>query len=181
MADTNPVSAMLVANCYHQTARVLNDQFVKPNCPIAATHGVSMILLNALSNELGLKSLYVQETGIEPKRIHALDKLLKQLSPAVQTSLNTRFQRIRQSVGNHAGGTETFEDILATHGDDFVRWRYAHEAFQKRDDGTHGLRIDGIHQLFFTFQAIVEEFQSRNHDSGGRQILSMPRLRYAEA
>lgn len=167
MADTNPVAAMLVANCYHETARMLNDQFVKPNCPISATHGVSMILLNALSNELGLKSLYVQETGIESKHIHALNKLLKQLSPAMQTSLNTRFQRIRQSVGNHAKGTQTLEETLVTHRDDFVKWRYVHEALEKQDDGTAGLRIDGIHQLFFSFQAIMEEFQSRNHVSGG--------------
>ena len=99
---------------------------------------------------LALKSLHLQETGKEADRIHDLSKLFRELRAATRSSLDQRFQRIRQRTPTYNSRPKTIEQVLVDHKDDFVDWRYV---FEKQGD-SHVELLD----LEPAVEAIIEEY-----------------------
>ena len=113
----------------------------------------SAIILWAISTEVALKALYAQESGKEHSHSHKLVSLFEKLEPGTRSSLETRFQAIRDQRPLYKGRSNSLEDVLIEHNRDFVDWRYVYEST--------GERQNQILDLKPTIKAILAEFENR--------------------
>ncbi len=129
---------------------ITNDPEAASGCFMAST------LLRPFATELALKALYIQETGGERILKHDLKVLFQSLKPATQTSIEQRFERIRQDKvdrGIYSGEGGLLSQVLANHGNDFTEWRYIYEH-------AHGASTKPT-VLNSLLEAVIEEYQSR--------------------
>ena len=119
----------------------------------------SAILLRAFAAEVALKSLYSQETGKEADWVHDLSRLFQELRPTTRTSLDRRFQRIRQRTSTYDGRPKTIEQVLADHKDDFVNWRYVF--------GQQGTSHVELLDLEPAVEAVIEEYLDNSRQQSG--------------
>ena len=126
--------AMTLAQAFHWADRHLDGLLANPAIAsdqlAAAGCGITSIVLRPLATELALKALYMQETGGEPKHKHDLKVLFESLEPATQSSVEQRFERIRQEKinrGVYSGEIDSLLQVLTNHRNDFEKWRYLHE------------------------------------------------------
>ena len=114
----------------------------------------STILLWAISTEVALKALYAQESGSDPSHDHRLISLYEKLEPDTRSSLETRFQAIRDQRPLYKGRSNSLEDVLTEHNRDFVDWRYVYESI--------GGRQNQILDLKPAIEAMLAEFEIRD-------------------
>ena len=84
--------------------------------------------------------------------------LFESLDPATQTSVDERFERIRQTKinqGIYTGETESLLQVLTNHRDDFEKWRYLHEKIGVGLN-THPTVLNSV------IEAALEEYLSRS-------------------
>ena len=112
----------------------------------------STIILWAISAEVALKAMYALERGKDPCRDHKLATLFEKLEYGTRSSLETRFQTIRRRRALYKDRTNSLEDVLKEHSEDFVDWRYIYEK-----PGMQNQILD----LKPAIEAILEEFEDR--------------------
>ena len=153
--------AMVMARAFYWADRHLDGllaQSAFANDNLAAVGcSVTSIVLRPFAVELALKALYLQETGREPKHEHDLKILFDSLKPSTQTSLEQRFEHIRQTKitqGIYTGETDPLPQVLTNHKDDFEKWRYLHETIGVGLE-THPTVLNSV------MEAALEEYLSR--------------------
>ena len=114
----------------------------------------STILLWAISTEVALKALYAQESGSDPSHVHRLVSLYERLEPDTRSSLETRFQAIRDPRPLYKGRSNSLEDVLTEHNRDFVDWRYVYESIEGRQNQILDLKP--------AIEAMLAEFEIRD-------------------
>ena len=117
----------------------------------------STIILWAISAEVALKALYALESGKDPSQGHELATLFGKLEHGTRSSLETRFQTIRNQRELYKGGANSLKDVLIEHNKDFVEWRYIYE-----NPGLNNQILD----LKPAIEAILEEFEDRDRPPG---------------
>ena len=133
---------------------LLNVSVKVPNPdPVQATGCFfSAILLRAFAAEVALKAMYTKETGKAPQWEHNLSIPFCGLKPSTQRSLDQRFQRIRKLKAGYDGRSQSIEQVINDHKDDFVHWRYI---FERQGPSNVDLLT-----LEPAVEAVIEEYNS---------------------
>ena len=153
--------AMAMARAFHWADRHLDGLLANPSIAsdqlAVAGCAITSIVLRPFATELALKALYIQETGGEPIHKHDLKVLFESLQPTTQTSVEQRFERIRQEKinrGIYSGQTDSLLQVLTNHRNDFQEWRYLHEQI--------GTGLNTRHTVLNSImEAALEEYESR--------------------
>lgn len=123
--------------------------------------GINPMLL-AFSMELALKAWFVFDYDKpEAKRGHNLSKLFEALTQESQNKLSSEFRRtVAPFHMNFFGMEYEIVDILASHKDAFVDWRYLHERLSNRSDT---VEVIGFRESAFvaTLEMVLSEFRKR--------------------
>ena len=172
-SNTNPVTpdgfALVMAKGIHLAASHLDRQLAMPGIATKQLEvfgfGVSSIFLRAFAAEVALKALYMQETGSDPDHTHDLLSLFEDLKSTTQTSVEQRFERIRNDKianGSYSGETAPLRQVLANHKNDFLEWRYLHEKLGVGAN-TQPLVLNSV------IEAAIEEYATRASSTGTNQ------------
>ena len=110
----------------------------------------STIVLWAFATELALKALVVLETGNAPLQTHSLSRLFESLTPNTRASLESRYSVIRTEQQAWQSLPATSNELLGSHADDFVDWRYIYEKSGQATNQILGLKP--------SIRAILDEY-----------------------
>ena len=148
---SHAISLQKTANHLHESMDISTDRDL--------FHGklISSSILMALSIEIGLKALQLQEGKEQPERDHNLLKLFQSLDKDTQNRLKEIVQpmldtiSLRLGVEDYCPGMAGFEKIIEYHQSLFTGWRYLYEK-----PGYHDCYLPALNR---TLTAIVEVYE----------------------
>jgi hypothetical protein len=136
--DNLKIAIKTYENGYKALERVFHSS-LHSNPPLAGSYLISMIVLQSLCCEIGLKALILSE-GKNFSQKHKLDKLFA----LIQTS--TQKKIIRESEMQE----RDFRDKLKQNNNCFVNWRYFFEKSQSVNIDFLNKILNSINSILFT-------------------------------